>query len=127
MTTAAQPASGTSNQASPQLTPATKATKGVKGEAVRVGGTIRTPTKVRDIKPVYPQAAMKARAQGVVIIEATIGPDGTVKAARILRSIPLLDEPALDAVKQWQCTPALINGVPSPVIMTVTVRFTLGR
>ena len=75
--------------------------------------------------PVYPPIAQSARVQGVVIIEATIGPDGRVKDAKVLRSIPLLDQAALDAVKQWQFTPTLLNGVPVPVIMTVTVNFTL--
>jgi protein TonB len=92
---------------------------------VRVGGNIKTPTKTRDVKPVYPPIAQSARVQGVVIIEATIGPDGRVKDAKVLRSIPLLDQAALDAVKQWQFTPTLLNGVPVPVIMTVTVNFTL--
>jgi len=45
--------------------------------------------------------------------------------ARILRSIPLLDQAALDAVRQWEYSPTLLNGVPVPVIMTVTVNFTL--
>ena len=63
--------------------------------------------------------------QGVVIVEATIGPDGKVSDARVLRSIPLLDQAALDAVRQWVFTPTLLNGVPVPVIMTVTVNFTL--
>jgi periplasmic protein TonB len=92
---------------------------------VRVGGNIKAPTKVRDVKPVYPPIAQSARVQGVVIIEATIGPDGRVKDAKVLRSIPLLDQAALDAVKQWVFTPTLLNGVPVPVIMTVTVNFTL--
>ena len=63
--------------------------------------------------------------QGIVIIEATIGPDGNVRDARILRSIPLLDDAALQAVRQWQFEPTLLNGVPTPVIMTVTVNFRL--
>ena len=92
---------------------------------VRVGGNIKTPTKTKDIKPIYPPIAQSARVQGVVIVEATIGPDGRVKDAKVLRSIPLLDQAALDAVKQWQFTPTLLNGVPVPVIMTVTVNFTL--
>ena len=92
---------------------------------VRVGGAIRAPSKVKDVKPVYPPIAQSARVQGVVIIEATIGADGAVQNARVLRSIPLLDQAALDAVKQWQFTPTLLNGVPVPVIMTVTVQFTL--
>jgi protein TonB len=48
-----------------------------------------------------------------------------VKDAKVLRSIPLLDASALDAVRQWTFTPTLLNGVPVPVIMTVTVQFTL--
>src|SRR5471032_3338167 len=92
---------------------------------VRVGGNIRQPTKTKDVKPVYPAIAQSARVQGVVIIEATIGPNGAVQEAKVLRSIPLLDAAALDAVRQWQFTPTLLNGVPVPVIMTVTVNFTL--
>jgi TonB family protein len=74
---------------------------------------------------VYPKIAQSARVQGVVILEATIGPDGSVQDAKVLRSIPLLDQAAVDAVKQWQFAPTLLNGAPVPVIMTVTVNFTL--
>ena len=63
--------------------------------------------------------------QGVVIIEARIEADGTVGDARVLRSIPMLDDAAVGAVRQWEFTPTLMNGVPVPVIMTVTVNFTL--
>jgi protein TonB len=94
-------------------------------QPVRVGGNIKTPNKLKHVNPVYPPIAQSARVQGVVIVEATIGADGSVQNARVLRSIPLLDAAALDAVKQWQFTPTLLNGVPVPVIMTVTVQFTL--
>jgi protein TonB len=96
-----------------------------KAEAVRVGGKIRPPTKVKDVKPVYPDAARSGRVQGVVIIEATIGATGKVIDARVLRSVPMLDQAALDAVKQWEFTPTLLNGKPVPVVMTVTVNFKL--
>ena len=94
-------------------------------QPVRVGGNIAAPKKLKDVPPVYPQTAIQARVQGVVIIEATIGVAGTVKTARVLRSVPLLDEPALDAVRQWEYAPTLLNGVAVPVIMTVTVNFSL--
>ena len=94
-------------------------------EPVRVGGTIRPPLKVQDVAPVYSAVAMAARIEGIVILEATIGIDGQVVNARVLRSVPFLDQAALDAVRQWQFTPTLLNGVPVPVLMTVTVRFTL--
>jgi protein TonB len=92
---------------------------------VRVGGNIRAPAKVTDVRPVYPVEAQSAKIQGVVIIEAVIGEDGRVAQGCVLRSIPLLDVAALDAVKQWEFTPTLLNGAPVPVIMTVTVNFTL--
>ena len=92
---------------------------------IRVGGDIKPPTKTRDVRPVYPPIAQSARVPGCVIIEATIGADGRVKEAKVLRGQPLLDQAALDAVKQWQFTPTLLNNVPVPVIMTVTVNFTL--
>jgi protein TonB len=74
---------------------------------------------------VYPSIAQSARVQGVVILEATIGENGRVKDVKVLRSIPLLDQAAIDAVRQWEYTPTLLNNVPVPVIMTVTVQFTL--
>jgi protein TonB len=94
---------------------------------LRIGGTIRSPQKVRGADPVYPPIAQSARIQGIVIIEATIGADGRVVNARILRSVPMLDQAAIDAVRQWEYTPTMLNGVPVPVIMTVTVQFTLSR
>jgi protein TonB len=92
---------------------------------VRVGGQIRQPTQVRRVSPVYPPDARAAGVQGVVILEAVIDVDGRVSDARVLRSIPLLDQAAIDAVRQWEYTPTLLNGIPVPVIMTVTVQFAL--
>jgi len=74
---------------------------------------------------VYPSIAQTARVQGVVIIEAIISPAGKVVDAKILRSIPLLDAAALEAVRQWEYTPTLLNGVPVSVVMTVTINFQL--
>ena len=92
---------------------------------LRVGGNVRAPTKVKDVRPIYPDDALAARIQGVVIIEATIDLDGRVADAKVLRSIPQLDEAAVAAVRQWEFTPTNLNGVAVPVIMTVTVNFTL--
>ena len=91
----------------------------------RVGGIIVPPTKLQHVPPAYPALALAARVQGVVILDAVIAENGTVRELRILRSIPLLDQAALDAVRQWRFTPTLLNGQPTPVIMTVTVAFNL--
>ena len=95
-------------------------------KAVRVGGNIAAPKKLKDVAPVYPQMAVQARLQGVVIIEATIGTDGAVTNARVLRPVQqMLDEAALEAVRQWEYAPTLLNGIAVPVIITVTVNFAL--
>jgi protein TonB len=79
------------------------------------------------VRPRYPPEAQAAGIQGVVIIEAMIDVDGRVGGAKVLRSIPGLDEPALEAVRQWEFTTTELNGVAVPVIMTVTVNFSLQR
>jgi protein TonB len=92
---------------------------------VRVGGQVKPPTKLKNVNPAYPQEAQAAHVQGVVILEATIDVNGKVADVRVLRSIPALDQAAMDAVRQWEYTPSLLNNVAVPVIMTVTVSFTL--
>jgi protein TonB len=77
------------------------------------------------VLPVYPAIAQAARVQGTVILQARIGVTGRVEDLQVLRSIPLLDRAAIDAVSQWEYAATLLNGVPVPVIMTVTVTFTL--
>lgn len=93
------------------------------GTPLRVGGDIRAPAKLFDVKPVYPQTARAAGVTGNVVVEITIAADGAVADARILRSIPLLDEAALQAVRQWRYDVTLLNGVPVPLTMIVTVPF----
>ena len=96
-------------------------------QPIRVGGNIKTPTKVRDVKPEYPDEARAKKVQGVVILEVLIDEDGSVADARILRSIPDFDEVALGAVKQWKFVPTLLNGQATALLMTVTVNFTLSE
>jgi periplasmic protein TonB len=92
---------------------------------VRLHSGMKAPVKIVHVAPVYPAIAQGARVQGVVILEAVLDAKGRVDSVRVLRSIPLLDQAALDAVQQWRFTPALLNGQAVPVVMTVTVNFTL--
>ena len=93
-------------------------------KAIRVGGQIRPPVRIKEVAPVYPAIARSARVQGDVVIEATIDEEGNVADARVVKSVPLLDQAALDAVRQWHYQPTLLNGVPIAVVTTVTVKFT---
>jgi protein TonB len=91
--------------------------------AVKVGGQIKPPTKIKDVRPVYPAIARSARVAGTVVIQATIGADGKVIDTKVVKSVPMLDQAALDAVQQWEYTPSLLNGAPVPVTVTVTIDF----
>ncbi|BCS33030.1 hypothetical protein TBR22_A22550 [Luteitalea sp. TBR-22] len=92
---------------------------------IRVGGDIPPPRKLVDVPPVYPPDALAARITGTVVIDAVISPEGDVTSARVVKGVPMLDEAALAAVRQWKYTPTLIDGVAVPVIVTVTSRFSL--
>ena len=96
---------------------------------VRVGGNIRAPRKIVDVRPVFPPAMRAAGREGVVPIEATIGVDGSVSSVRVLSAQvhPDFVLAAVDAVRQWRFTPTLLNGAPVDVVITVSVRFDLGN
>lgn len=117
---AGAPGTGLVNIPAPPAPPAVP-----RQEFVRPGGQIKYPAKVHHVAPVYPRIAQEARVSGMVILEAVIGVDGRVQDVRVLRSKALLDQAAIDAVKGWRFTPTLLNGVPVPVILTVTVNFEL--
>jgi protein TonB len=92
---------------------------------VRIGGHIKAPKLILNVPPVYPPLAVSARVQGSLLVEAEVGPDGRVVAARVLRGMPLLDAAALEAVRQWRYQPLLLNGEPTGFILSVTVVFRL--
>jgi TonB family protein len=90
------------------------------------GSKVKAPTKIRMVNPIYPPEAQAARQQGIVVIEATVSPSGCINRAEVLKSVTIqLDAAAVRAVTGWVFTPTLLNGQPVPVIMTVTVQFTL--
>ena len=86
----------------------------------RIGGQIRTPRKIRHVAPIYPQGS----PGGIVTIAAVIGTDGFVKEANVTNDAPdALARAAIDAVRQWEFDPTLLNCEPVDVRMSVTVDF----
>ena len=61
----------------------------------------------------------------MVVLDATIDPTGEVRDIEVLRSVPELDQAAIDAVEQWRWEPTLVDGEPVSILMMVTVNFTL--
>ena len=93
----------------------------------RAGIEVAAPRKIRDVAPEYPELARRAGVEGVVVIDCTIEPLGLVSGVQVLSGHPLLNQAALEAVRQWRYEPTRINGVPVPVVLTVTLRFNLRR
>lgn len=94
---------------------------------LRVGGNVRAPVKIKDVRPTYPASMAEAGLSGVVPLEAVIGHDGSVSVVRVLSAQvhPDLALAAADAVRQWQFRPTLLNGRPVEVVMSVSVTFDL--
>lgn len=90
---------------------------------VRVGGQIQAPALVHRVEPVYPQLAMLSQVSGLVILEANVDVQGRVESVKVLRSVKFLDGAAVDAVKQWRYSPLVLNGIPTPFVISVSVSF----
>jgi protein TonB len=99
-----------------------------KDETVLRIANVQRPRKIKEVKPVYSLIALTARVQGKVIVEAMTDIYGRVRSARIISSdSPLLNESALNAIKQWLYEPYVLNGIPKPVVFTVTITFALAQ
>jgi protein TonB len=92
---------------------------------IRVALLPQAPRKLVDVRPAYPDIARNARVDGTVILEAVVDTNGSITKLRVVRSVPLLDQAALDAVRQWRYAPSVYGGRPVSVLLTITVRFTL--
>jgi protein TonB len=83
------------------------------------------PEAITKVNPVYPDLAREAGVDGLVMVQALVGKDGKVKDVRVVKSIPMLDESAKAAVRQWVFKPALSNNKPVAVWVGVPVKFSL--
>ena len=83
------------------------------------------PEAVTRIPPSYPDLAREAGVDGTVMVQALVGKDGKVKDVRVVKSIPMLDDAAKAAVRQWVFKPALSNNKPVAVWVGVPVKFSL--
>ncbi len=93
---------------------------------IRVSSGVTAGLLVRKIEPQYPQMAKIARVQGAVLLAALIGKDGTIQNLHVVQTAsPLLNQAAMDAVKQWKYKPYILNGEPVEVDTNITVNFTL--
>lgn len=93
---------------------------------VRVSQGVSEGLLVKKVTPTYPAIAKQARVQGTVVLQASIGKDGSIQNLQVVKGHPLLSQAAINAVKQWKYKPYFLNGQPVDVDTTITVNFTLG-
>ena len=94
-------------------------------EPIRVSDGVQNSRLIHKINPVYPELAKRARVSGIVLLQVTVDERGLVAGIKLIRGHPLLNQSAIDAVRQWMYSPTLLSGEPVPVIATVTVNFVL--
>lgn len=99
---------------------------GTGGGAYQPGNGVSAPKLLKIVQPQYTADAMRAKVQGVVVLECIVMPDGTVSEARVKRSLPFgLDDEAIKAARQWRFSPGLRQGEPVPVIIAIELSFSL--
>lgn len=101
---------------------------GTGGGAYRPGNGVEMPTVLAEVKPSYTAEAMRAKIQGIVLVEAVVLPDGSVGQVRVTRSLDStfgLDQEAIKAVRRWRFAPGTRFGQPVPVIVEIELTFTL--
>jgi TonB family protein len=86
-------------------------------------GNTKALTRIKDVRPVHAPMLRRLGVQGTVVVEASVDHRGRVTDARVVESVPLLDQAVIDAVKQWQFDAATVNAPGNPILLTVTARF----
>jgi protein TonB len=94
-------------------------------EPVRLDFRKEEARPVTRVEPVYPDLAVQGRVQGVVILEVLVDVQGVPSSLNVLRSVPLLESAAIEAVRQWRWNPYKLLEKPVPFWVTVTVNFRL--
>jgi len=99
---------------------------GIGGGVFRVGGGVSAPRPTYQPDPEYSEEARKAKYQGTSVLSLIVGADGRTRDIKIARSLGLgLDEKAIEAVKQWKFDPAMRDGKPVAVEISVEIDFHL--
>lgn len=95
---------------------------------VRVGGNIKAPLKLKDVRPVCPSTLVPTSGAMLRLI-GRIGVDGLLHDVRRVETVSAgevsgeLTDSALEAVRQWVFTPTLLNGQPVDVNLSIRISY----
>ncbi len=117
----------TVNVVAPRVHPVAATTPARTPVRVRVGGNVQAAKLIKSSKPVFPEASRQLDVEGIVLLQAIIGTNGSLLALQPINQTanPDLLAAAMEAVRQWQYSPTLLNGVPVEVQTTITINFRL--
>jgi TonB family protein len=92
----------------------------------RVGGGVSAPVPLKTVYPEFSDEARRAKYQGTCLISLIVDTEGKQRNIRVARKLGMgLDEKAIEAVSQFRFKPAMKDGVPVPVSLTIEVNFRL--
>jgi len=94
-------------------------------QRIQIAADVVQRQRLRDVQPVYPELAKQAHVQGIVQLNIVINKQGRVVDIKVISGHPLLIPAAIEAVKQWEYNPTLLNGQPVEVATEVSVPFVL--
>jgi TonB family protein len=94
-------------------------------DVLYLDGTITPPALLDRVLPVYPEVARRARVEGAVILQVVVERDGSITQIEVVRSQPLFDQAAIDAVSRWRYKPAALGDRPVRVSLTIRIEFRL--
>jgi protein TonB len=95
-------------------------------KTIKISGGVMVGNLLLKTQPVYPPIAKAARVSGTVVLQASISKTGSIENLKVVSGPAMLQQSAIDAVRQWRYRPYLLNGEPVEVETTVNVIFTLG-
>ncbi|MGA9427748.1 MAG: energy transducer TonB, partial [Terracidiphilus sp.] len=93
---------------------------------INISGGVAQGMLLQKVTPVYPPIAKAARVQGTVVLQAMISKTGSIENLQVISGPAMLQQSAIDAVRQWRYRPYLLNNEPVEVETTVNVIFSLG-
>jgi protein TonB len=105
--------------------PTPQSTLHAKVSRVKIGGNVAKSLLKHKVQPRYPKEARDNRIQGTVRLHVVLSTAGKVQQLELVSGDPVLAKAALDAVRQWEYKPTLLNGEPVEVDTTVDVVFSL--
>jgi protein TonB len=89
------------------------------------GPGMERPALLSGPQPVYPREALAAKVEGMMLVKCVITTAGTLRSCRILKGLPYMERPVLDALAQYRYKPVVFQGRPINLEYVIPLKFKL--